>query len=619
MTEQALTTDRKGKGWTVEEEQRLYDAFTRNESMSSIARGLGRTTEGMASHLKNMGLMDEEGLKIYPVPEFNPTSAARKRNEKTENKMLARRKATVSTSSDVPFTPELNAQFKDALAMMEETDNTMFITGRAGTGKSTLLSVFCSTTDKKPVVLAPTGVAALNVKGQTIHSFFNFYVDVTPQSILARKTKPRDAKLYKRLKTIVVDEVSMLRADMLDCMDVFLRLYGPHEGMPFGGVQMIFIGDLYQLPPVVRREEQPIFEGHYDTPYFFSAHVLRDNPPAIIELHKVYRQKEQRFIDLLNAIRNNSLCDVDLQRLNSRYGLKEDHEKAGRFITLTTTNAKADEINTARLCALKGRLYRSKAVTQGEFDKEYFPTAPDLTYKVGAQVMMLNNDADRRWVNGSIGCIEAVEPDQEGDEYLVVRLADTKKRVEVRPHSWEVYRTGLEQGLLVTVPVGTFTQYPFRLAWAITIHKSQGKTFDHVVIDIGSGTFAAGQMYVALSRCTSFDGIVLKTPVRARHIRTDYRIFDFLTRQAYQHSDIMMPLKEKMSFIEKVLKEKGRIEITYLKANDTQTTRIVIPLTVGEATYQGKAYQGMRAHCTKRDEPRMFRVDRILAMKRVEE
>ncbi|NDE89798.1 MAG: WYL domain-containing protein [Alphaproteobacteria bacterium] len=512
------------------------------------------------------------------------------------------------------FSPELNERFSEALAVMEDTSKNLFITGKAGTGKSTLLSYFCAMTDKKPVVLAPTGVAALNVKGQTIHSFFNFYVDVTPQSIRARKTKPREPKLYKKLKAIIIDEVSMLRADMLDCIDEFLRLYGPHEELAFGGVQMIFIGDLYQLPPVVSRDEQPIFDGHYATPYFFSAHALQEEPPEIIELTKVYRQKDQRFVDLLNRIRSNSIKDTDIKHLNSRHGIAESDSKEGRFITLTTTNLKADEINNAHLEALKGRIHKNKAVTEGEFGKEYFPTAPELTYKIGAQIMMLNNDSDRRWVNGSIGTIESVEHDADGDEYLMVRLADTRKRVEVRRHAWEVYRTALEQGALVSVPVGTFTQYPFRLAWAITIHKSQGKTFDHVVIDIGTGTFAAGQIYVALSRCTAFEGIILKTPIRSHNIRTDERIADFFNGRTRMLDN---GVAEKVALIRKVINEKGRIEITYLKANDTQTTRIVIPSTVGEARYQGQIYQGMRAHCTKRDEPRLFRVDRILAMKQV--
>ena len=615
MTEQEPTLERKGQAWSVEEEQRLYNAFTARESLTAIAKQHCRTKGAIGSHLKLMGLLDEDGKKILPQPDFSPTPAAQKRGAKKESKALARRKATVSTGSEVAFSPELNERFKNALAVMEDTNKNIFITGKAGTGKSTLLSYFCAMTDKKPVVLAPTGVAALNVKGQTIHSFFNFYVDVTPQSIRAGKKKPRDPKLYKKLKTIIIDEVSMLRADMLDCIDEFLRLYGPDEDLPFGGVQMIFIGDLYQLPPVVSRDEQPIFEGHYETPYFFSSHALREEPPEIIELDKVYRQKEQVFVDLLNNIRNNSLREPDLRKLNSRHGIKEADEKTGRFITLTATNAKADEINTAHLIALKGRIHTNKAVTEGTFTKEYFPTAPELTYKIGAQVMMLNNDADRRWVNGSIGCIEAVEHDAEGDEYLIIRLADSKKRVDVRPHSWEVYKTGLEQGALVTMPVGTFTQYPFRLAWAITIHKSQGKTFDHVVIDIGHGTFAAGQMYVALSRCTTFDGIILKSPIRAHHIRTDERISSFFGKSDVPLPELDNAVTQKVAFIKAVIRDKGRIEITYLKADDTQTTRIVIPLTVGDARYQGQPYQGMRAHCTKRDEPRLFRVERILNMK----
>lgn len=510
---------------------------------------------------------------------------------------------------------DLNDRFKDALRLMEKTERNLFVTGKAGTGKSTLLAYFCKSSAKKPVVLAPTGVAALNVKGQTIHSFFNFYVDVTPQKIREKKTKPRRAQLYKKLKTIVIDEVSMVRADLLDCVDAFLRLYGPAPGKAFGGVQMIFIGDLYQLPPVVSSEERALFETYYKTPYFFSAHALRDASLEIVELEKVYRQKDQAFIDLLNKIRNNSVQDADLKLLNGRYGAKEaPKKKDGFFITLTTTNARADEINALHLEALKGKVCCAKAEIRGEFGKEYFPTAPELRFKPGAQIMMLNNDADKRWVNGSIGAIEAVKKDAEGEKYLSVQLEGDDEPVEVYPHSWEVYRFGVEGDAIVSETVGTFTQYPFRLAWAITIHKSQGKTFEHVTIDIGRGTFAAGQMYVALSRCTSFEGIVLKTLIGKQNIRTDYRIFEFLTAQQYEKAEIALPRDEKIARIKTAVKDKKTLDIVYLKGNDTKTKRSVRPLSLGEESFKGKTFLGMSAFCLLRGEERMFSVDRILEL-----
>ncbi|MGB9153165.1 MAG: AAA family ATPase [Alphaproteobacteria bacterium] len=511
---------------------------------------------------------------------------------------------------------ELNEQFQQTLRSMEEGNCNLFITGKAGTGKSTLLAHFCRNTDKKPVVLAPTGVAALNVKGQTIHSFFNFYVDVTPQKIRDRKSKPRNAKLYKKLKTIIIDEVSMVRADLLDCIDVFLRMYGPKAMQPFGGVQMIFIGDLYQLPPVVSGPEREIFSTHYKTPYFFSAHVMQGFKLETIELEKVYRQKDQKFVNLLNRIRNNSVEEADLKLLNSRHGTADVAPTGDYFITLTTTNQRADEINETHLAALKGKAHHVQAEVKGDFTKEYFPTATDLNFKIGAQIMMLNNDSAKQWVNGSIGVIDGIGKDEEGAQYLRVRLQDAAGTVEVYPHTWEVYRFGVEGETIVSEPVGTFTQYPFRLAWAITIHKSQGKTFEHVTIDIGRGTFAAGQMYVALSRCTSFQGIILNTPIGKQNIRTDYRIFEFLTGHQYQKAEAALPKLDKISLIERAIREEALLDIVYLKGNDTKTARIVRPLTLGDEVFKGKAFIGMKAFCILRKEERMFSVDRILEIKK---
>lgn len=511
---------------------------------------------------------------------------------------------------------DLNDHFRHALRLMEETDRSLFVTGKAGTGKSTLLAHFCANTRKKPVVLAPTGVAALNVKGQTIHKFFHFYIDVTPEKIRKKQTKPKNPKLYKKLKTIIIDEVSMVRADLLDCIDVFLRMYGPDATRPFGGVQMIFVGDLYQLPPVVSGPEKEIFTTYYKTPYFFSAHALREAEPEIIELEKVYRQKDHVFVDLLNRIRNNSVEDADIDHLNRRFQPDYAPREGEFYISLTATNQKADEINEAHLHALKGKLHGSTARISGDFGKEYYPTATELNFKIGAQIMMVSNDSERRWVNGSIGVVEALKKDEEGETFLEVRLQDDDEKVTVYPFTWEVYRFALEGGMLVSEPVGTFTQLPFRLAWAVTIHKSQGKTFDRVIIDIGRGTFAAGQMYVALSRCTSFEGIVLKTRIQKSHIRTDFRIFDFLTGHRYRKSEAELSLDGKMALIAQAIKEKAKLSMTYLKANDTKSERVVIPLTVGRETYQGKEYPGMKAFCTKRKEERMFRVDRILKMEK---
>jgi len=601
--------ERHGLAWSAAEEQQLYDAFVAGKPIAECAVIHQRKPGGIRGCLQKLGLLDADGNVVSPRPTFSPSAVAQKRQAKAEAR--AERHAA-RRSEHGTLSPELNERFREALRLMEETDQSLFITGKAGTGKSTLLSYFCATTNKQPVVLAPTGVAALNVKGQTIHRFFNFYVDVTPEKIRHSKAKPRNAKLFKKLKTIIIDEVSMVRADLLDCIDTFLRRHGPDPARVFGGVQMIFIGDLYQLPPVVTAQEKELFTTHYDSPYFFSARALADSDLERVELDKVYRQKDQAFVDLLNKIRNNSADEDDIAQINRRLAQPDAKADDDFQITLATTNAIADQINDAHLAALKGKLYCSSARVTGDFGREYFPTSVDLHYKIGAQIILLNNDSDRRWVNGSIGVITAVKQDEEGEEYLAIKLQDTNVSVAVYPFSWEVYRFGVADNAITSEPVGTFTQYPFRLAWAITIHKSQGKTFERVVIDMGRGAFAAGQTYVALSRCTSFEGISLKTPIRAQDIRTDHRILKFLAGYSYRKSEQDMPLTEKIALIQQAIAAKAALDIVYLKADDTKTERKVIPLVVGTATYQGKDYDGMKAYCAIRQEERMFRVDRIL-------
>ena len=510
---------------------------------------------------------------------------------------------------------DLNPQFKQAISLMDKSNKNLFITGKAGTGKSTLLDYYCNNSRKKPVVLAPTGVAALNVKGQTIHRFFNFYIDVTSEKILKKSTKPRNPKIYKKLQTIIIDEASMLRADLLDCIDVFLRMYGPHTTKAFGGVQMVFVGDLYQLPPVVSKEERDIFRSYYASPYFFSAKALESAPLEVVELETVYRQKDERFVGLLNKIRNNSVEPEDIEELNRRYLPNTENLQEEAFaISLTTTNAKADEINESHLNALNSTLYCSEAEVHGDFGKEYYPTAINLQFKVGSQIMLLNNDQMDRWVNGSIGIIEAVEHD-DGEDYLLVRLHDNDELVTVSPYLWEVFKFSLEGGAIISKPVGSFTQYPFRLAWAVTIHKSQGKTFDRVVIDIGRGTFASGQTYVALSRCTTFEGIQLKVPIKKQHIRTDPRIYKFLTSHAYKKAAETLSFDDKQIMIEKAIENNQKLEMTYLKSNDTKSKRVIVPLTLAEEDYLGHKFSGMRAYCTKRNAERMFNVARILDLK----
>ena len=510
---------------------------------------------------------------------------------------------------------EINEQFQHALDIMEDSDRSIFITGRAGTGKSTLLSYFRHTTRKKVAVLAPTGVAALNVKGQTIHSFFRFKPGITPDRVKKPRLTNKES-IYCKLDIIIIDEISMVRADLLDCVDRFLRLNGPEADRPFGGIQMAFIGDLYQLPPVVTGGEKEVFQSLYETPYFYGARVFDSFEMEFVELEKIYRQHDEQFITLLNGIRNNSVTGEGLELLNERYQPDFEPPPEDFYVYLTTTNRLAEEINGKRLAGLKGRLYTFTGSIEGEFGQEYLATKIDLEVKVGAQIMMLNNDTEGRWVNGSIGKITGITQNGKGEDIIVAELADDEE-VEITPFTWEIYRFFVEGGGLQSEVIGKFTQYPLMLAWAITIHKGQGKTFDKVIIDIGSGTFAHGQMYVALSRCTTLGGIVLKNPALKKHIWTNYQVMDFLTKYQYKKAEESCPVDGKTEIIKRAIQNKLSLEIVYLKPSDEKTTRVVRPEVVGEMEYRGKKYLGMQAFCLKRNEERVFRIDRILEIREV--
>lgn len=505
---------------------------------------------------------------------------------------------------------EINEQFKHALRIMENTHKSIFITGRAGTGKSTLLTYFRFTTRKKVAILAPTGVAALNVRGQTIHSFFRFKPNITLNLVKKLRAGDDEDSIYRKLAAIVIDEISMVRADLLDCVDKFLRLNGPDGDKPFGGIQMIFIGDLYQLPPVITSTEKSGFKSLYKTPYFYSARVFDSYEMEFLELEKIYRQHDPEFINLLNSIRNKSITFEGLETLNQRYRPEFEPPPSEFYIYLTTTNDLASRINNDQLKKLKGPLHIFTGKIEGDFGDEYLPTAIELQVKIGAQIMMLNNDADGRWVNGTIGEITDIAQDANGDRVIMAELADGE--VEITPYSWEIYRFNIEGGQLQSEVIGTFTQYPLMLAWAVTIHKSQGKTFDKVIIDIGRGTFAHGQMYVALSRCTTFKGIILKQPIAKKHIWTDFQVVDFLTRYQYRKAEQRCKADDKLEIIKKAIKNKTLLNIVYLKPSDEKTRRTIKPYAVGEMEYQGKKYLGVRAFCLSRNEERTFRIDRIL-------
>jgi len=517
---------------------------------------------------------------------------------------------------------EINDRFKEALGWMEDSARSVFITGKAGTGKSTLLEYFRETTGKRIAVLAPTGVAALNVRGQTIHSFFGFKPDITLEKVRKISTKrfPEKAALFKRLDAVVIDEASMVRADLLDCVEKFLRLNGPKARRPFGGLQMIFIGDLYQLPPVVSGAEKHLFTLHYDSPYFFSAHsLLKDGfRLEFVELEKIYRQTEADFIGLLNAIRNRSVTAGEIERLNGRFDPEFVPPEDDFYITLTSTNDLAAARNREKLDRLPGRLHAYQGLIDGEFERSSLPTDERLELKVGAQVMLLNNDAAGRWVNGSIGRVADVLREKGEDDRIVVELQDGGA-VEVKPNIWELFRFTFDQEkqAIVSEAVGAFTQYPLKLAWAITIHKSQGKTFPKVIVDIGRGTFAHGQVYVALSRCTNFGGLVLKTPIGKSHIRTDWRVSKFLTRFQYDRSAERQSYADKKRLIEEAIGENRDLDIVYLKPDDTKSRRRIRPESIEQMAYAGKTFEGVRAYCHEREDMRTFKIDRMLEVKRI--
>jgi len=428
---------------------------------------------------------------------------------------------------------EINDEFSKALELLENTDQNLFITGNAGTGKSTLLEHFKKTTKKNVAVLAPTGVAALNIEGQTIHSFFLIPPNITPDKVLDHKLTKKRKKLISLLDMIIIDEASMLRADLLDCIDVSLRHHRMEPSLPFGGTQMVFIGDLYQLPPVVAgAQEKELFRTHYQSPYFFSAKCLENIAMTFLELKKIYRQSDNDFISLLNQVRNNTIDQEGIDKLNQQLDPDGTKIQSDDFvITLTTTNAAANKKNLEELEKLSSKQETYFGEVEGEFSSRSFPTEKELELKEGAQVMLLNNDPAGRWVNGSIGKITRIEfDDRELDDVLTVEL-DTGKTVKVTKHSWRIHKYFYNEQTqkIDTEIVGSFLQFPVRLAWAVTIHKSQGKTFDKVIIDIGRGTFAHGQIYVALSRCTTFQGISLKKPIQKRHIWMDYKISNYFS------------------------------------------------------------------------------------------
>ncbi|MGW5386396.1 AAA family ATPase [Nocardia sp. NPDC003963] len=419
------------------------------------------------------------------------------------------------------------AEFTEALARLHRGES-LFLTGEAGTGKSTLVREFLATTERKVVVAAPTGIAALNVAGHTIHNLFSFRPETGLEEVRSGRYFPaRFAPTLRELDTLVIDEASMIRADLFDMLAAALQRFGPRRGAAFGGVQIVLVGDLFQLPPVVLDSEREFFTTRYESPYFFSADCFTPERFPTIELTRVFRQVgDARLLEILAAIRAGTIDPQLLAELNTRTEAEFRPPVHEFWLTLTTTNKSADRRNRDRLRLLEQPEIICRAVETGELDGFDRPTERELTYKVGAQIMLLTNDGMGRWANGTIGQV-AGHRAEEGKPVVTVKLP-SGMRVEVRPHTWEITRPVVESGALRNEAVGTYTQLPFRLAWAITIHKGQGQTLDRLVVDLTGGTFADGQLYVALSRCTSMAGLVLRRPVAAKDLKTDLRVRRFL-------------------------------------------------------------------------------------------
>lgn len=425
----------------------------------------------------------------------------------------------------------LTEEFREALGLLAAGRN-LFLTGKAGTGKSTLIRHFMADTDRNVVVVAPTGIAALNVDGHTIHRLFGFRPTTTLSDVTGGDYRPgRFTKTLARLQTLIIDEASMVRADVFDMIAGALQRFGPQPGTPFGGVQIVLVGDLYQLPPVVAEAERHYFTTTYDTPYFFSANTFRREDFPSVSLTTVFRQLgDDRMTAILNEIREGVLLGHAQQQLDARVDADFVPPDGEFWLTLAPTNRLVTARNRQQLERLPGEEMVHRATESGDlslFDK---PLDDDLRFKVGAQVMMLNNDQAERWVNGSIGRVVGVGYDRRG---AVVEIEFPDGEIaEVAPFTWEATRPVIEGGTLQREVVGTFTQLPFKLAWAITIHKSQGQTLERLVVDLSGGMFSTGQLYVALSRCTSLAGLVLKRPVLPKDLKVDRRIARFLRASA---------------------------------------------------------------------------------------
>ncbi|MBC8047646.1 MAG: helix-turn-helix domain-containing protein, partial [Fimbriimonadaceae bacterium] len=455
-----------------------------------------------------------------------------------------------------------NEIFSLAADLVNNTAQNIFLTGKAGTGKTTFLKYIREHTHKQNAVVAPTGVAAINAGGVTMHSFFQLPFEpflpiktfgnnpnIADKNSLFKKIMLGNIKrkVMAELELLIIDEVSMLRSDQLDCIDTILKGVR-RNNYPFGGVQVLFIGDMYQLPPVAKNEEWNILKEHYASPFFFHAQVMLEFDLTYIELKKIYRQKEQKFIDILNNVRNNSVSEYDYEALHSRYFPNYHFEELGKkAITITTHNHKADNINTLELKKLSGQEFVFRGEIEREFNENALPTEQNLILKPGAQIMFIKNDTgeDRRYYNGKLATVKTIFKDE-----IKVVMQDDNSECMLEKETWENirYTFNKEKNSIDEDVVGRFIQYPIRLAWAITIHKSQGLTFENVIIDAGQ-SFAAGQVYVALSRCTTLEGMILLSRINPHVITTDDRIVAFAQRENHLNELQEILEREKRNYL----------------------------------------------------------------------